>query len=131
MHFNDAKKLKIPNFAAAKHIEIARFLEVPKSKYIQCYQSGIYPEKGICFMSPIYCSRAKYGKIKKFIHRKIPCVVPRSFAGFVLHIRELSFNPLVRNASMNNLAEFRLKWFYLKRATIISSLAFAAATPPF
>ena len=25
--------------------------------------------------------------------RNIPCVVPRSFAGFVLNIRELSFNP--------------------------------------
>ena len=32
---------------------------------------------------------------------------------------------------MNNEAEFCLKWFYLKRATIISSLAFAVATPPF
>ena len=36
-HFNDAKKSKLPNFAAAKRIEIARFLEVPKSKYVQCY----------------------------------------------------------------------------------------------
>ena len=35
-HFNDAKKPKIPNFAAANRIEIARFLEVPKSKYVQC-----------------------------------------------------------------------------------------------
>ena len=77
------------------------------------------------------CVPVHEDRTKKFIHRKIPCVVPRSFAGFVLHIRELSFNFQVRNASMNNVAEFCLKWFYLKRATIISSLAFAAATPPF
>ena len=42
-HFNDAKKPKIPNFAAAKHIEIARFLEVPKSKYVQYYLIFMFP----------------------------------------------------------------------------------------
>ena len=68
------------------------------------HQSGIYPEKGIRVTSRIYCSRTKYGKIKKCIHRKIPCVVPRSFSVFVLHIRDLNFNPSVRNASMNNVA---------------------------
>ena len=43
-HFNDAKKPKIPNFATAKHIEIARFLEVPKSKYVQCYLIFMFPQ---------------------------------------------------------------------------------------
>ena len=42
-HFNDAKKPKIPNFAAAKHTEIARFLEVSKSKYVQCYLIFMFP----------------------------------------------------------------------------------------
>ena len=42
-HFNEAKKPKIPNFAAAKHIEIARFLEVPKWKYVQCYLIFMFP----------------------------------------------------------------------------------------
>ena len=42
-HFNDAKKPKIPNFVAAKHIEIARFLEVPKSKYVHCYLIFMFP----------------------------------------------------------------------------------------
>ena len=43
-----------------------------------------------------------------FIGKYRHCVVPRSFASFVLNIRELSFNP-AKKASMNKVAGLCLK----------------------